>query len=156
MNRAGFITSGIFALAFFAQNNSLAQGADSNPELNEKTNDEEVSVKTVGIKDAREYRVRVSEAYSAKASNGAIIVLYSGSNMELLQKVRQGAADAKAAGAPVRGLVLGKADPDFKNGKDSFVIYADGISVTLRLDASDNPRATVNQGIAEAKEDYFK
>jgi len=142
--------------AFGAQAQSTNDNALAFNNASINNNETKIASSTIPV-DARafKYDVRVSEAFAAKSSVGTIIVLYSGTNESFKEKVRQGAANAKAGGAPVRGMVIGKADPDFEGGKDSYVIYANGIAVSHRLDASSDPEATVQQGIEEAKADYF-
>lgn len=162
MKKAGLPTTGFLTatLVFAGAHCALAQSPDdhalafNNASIN--NNGTKIAASTIPV-DARalKYDVRVSEAFAAKSSIGTIIVLYSGTNESLKEKVRQGAANAKAGGAPVRGMVIGKADPDFEGGKDSYVVYANGIAVTHRIDASDEPEAIVQQAIEEAKADYF-
>lgn len=85
----------------------------------------------------------------------AIVVLYQGSNLEWQEAVQAGASKSRDGGegqAPiyVRGMLIGKSDPNFAEGTDSFVIYVDKFPVTDPIDASVNPEISVQAAIDTA------
>jgi hypothetical protein len=103
---------------------------------------------SVGTKDLSGQRSEVVNAYAARVSNDAIVVLYRGSDKALQDQVRAGASDAKNAGIPVRGMVM--AD-DTEGYGENYVIYVDGLAVTNAIDAREHPYNVAKREITYAQ-----
>lgn len=123
---------------------------------------ESIKKYSVKTKDKSHYTYDEVTGYAAKVSPRAIIVLYNGTNEDWQRGVQAGASNAKdgingGPGVYVRGMVIGKPNPNFKSGADSYMVYVDGLPVTEPLDASDpNVQETVSEIIFNADKEFLR
>lgn len=66
---------------------------------------------------------------SAKFSKNGVIVLYCGTDPAHFEAIRQGATDAREAGANIKGVVWGDTSPGVESDKEHFSVYAGGAIV---------------------------
>ena len=71
------------------------------------------------------YPDRMAKDISAM-QGGGIVLVYYGTNLEQLNKVRRGASNSKDKGVRVRGMIQADNDGSFGQGGEYFVIYANG------------------------------
>ncbi|MDN5215568.1 hypothetical protein QQ020_26055 [Fulvivirgaceae bacterium BMA12] len=151
MKKAGLFTTaalaGLFAFAVNDNANAQQIAANTKPVVNTNSY-------SVGVMDLRDKDLKAVDAIAARASIGSIIVYYMGDDVNLMNKVREGASQAKDAGAPVKGMILAKPDMSFEGGKDSFLIMLDGIPVNKQADASIYPIGTPRKLIEWAVETF--
>ncbi|MEO9476833.1 MAG: hypothetical protein ABJG41_14920 [Cyclobacteriaceae bacterium] len=69
---------------------------------------------------------------SQQSKNGRLIILYNGTDEELIHQTKQGANEATQDGYKVTGLIVGTSSPDVK---ESIEMYYNGQAVTYRYDA---------------------
>lgn len=77
-------------------------------------------------KDLRGREYLYTDLASAKFSKNGVIVLYCGTDPAHFDTIRQGATDAREAGANIKGVVWGDTSPDVENGKEHFSVFAGG------------------------------
>ena len=142
MKKAGYLTTAFATLLLLSSNDLKGQTLASN--YNDKANTEVKAKRaySVGIKNmmkaSPEYAERMAKDISA-LRGGGIVFVYSGTNGDLLDKVRAGASTARDAGIPVRGIIQTKSDPSFTEGSDSFYVCVKGGRGTGSFDATISP-----------------
>lgn len=90
---------------------------------------------SVGIADLTEEELANAQWNASRYSKDGMIILYMGSNKDLLAKVQAGASEAHNAGQKVKGIIHAKPTPKFDN-KDCYIILMGGTPVTKYVDAS--------------------
>ena len=85
------------------------------------------TVQSIPMKDLSDQSFDFGRAFASKYSvNNQVVVVYFGSDQELMKKVQQGLSEARSEGVKITGLVIQKANPLYNEGQDSYVFYYNG------------------------------
>ncbi len=151
------LAAGVFAISsIFAAQAQTSANDDKLIAMNEPVKTEIVNetVKPVGVLNWSDKELHNVQYNAGRISKGSIVILYMGSDKALATQVREGATAAKASGVPIKGMVLGPADPDFHNGEDSVIIIVDGYQAYDQYEAWITPKTTTKKILIDAKDSY--